>query len=133
MKQQHESNLWDPKERFAWALRGVKVNGIPVAVPEPVLEGWSEHLSKAGCLHIDQVKEVLSQFSNGDEILAKLPKQEIHYQPPIRGQDHSFNSSGEWKSVSEPIEQPMVPTASKMTDQEKAKMIQEFREEGLID
>lgn len=104
-----------------------------MAIPDPIKEEWSEHLSLTGCIHIDQVREVLSSFENGQEILDLLPQQEIHYQPPIRGQDHSLNTSGEWVPITQAIQRPMVPTASLMTQQEKAKMVAEFREEGLID
>lgn len=135
MKQQHEADLGDPKQRFAWALRGVEVRGMPMAIPEPVLEEISEHLSRAGAIHIDQVAQALAGEESGlaQRILSRLPKQEIHYQPPIRGQDHILNTSGEWKPVEEPIQEPLVPSADKMTPQEKAKMIAEFKEEGLIE
>lgn len=133
MKQQHEADLNDPKQRVAWAFRDICSRGVPVAVPDPIKEEWSEHLSRAGFIHIDQVREVLSTFECGQEILNQLPQQEIHYQPPIRGQDHSLNTSGEWVPITQAIQQPMVPTASLMTPQEKAKMVAEFKEEGLID
>ncbi|UBI10057.1 DUF2744 domain-containing protein [Corynebacterium coyleae] len=111
---QEETNFDDPSERFLWALRGIEFNGMPVAIPEKVLRGWSRHLSACGFVH--------------DPAL-----QEIHYQPPVRGQDHDLNTSGKWIPVDEPIQEPLVPTASLMTAGEKAKMIEEFREEGLID
>lgn len=113
-KLQHESDMDNPKERFAWAFQGIEYTGFPMAFPDKVLEVWSEHLSKCGFVHDPS-------------------RQEIHYQPPVRGQGHSMNLSGQWISITEPITQPVVPTASKMTSQEKAKMIQEFKEEGLID
>lgn len=128
MRLQHETDLDDPKQRFGWAFREITVNGNPTAIPEPVLEEWSQRLAQAGFLHIDQVRRTL-----GDEAAAQLPQQEIHYQPPIRGQDHAMNTSGGWVPVSEPLKQPMVPTSALMTKEEKAKMIQEFREEGIID
>lgn len=130
---QHEADLNDPKQRFSWAFRDIGSRGMPMAIPDPIREEWSEHLTKCGFIHVDQVAEVLSSIEYGQEILNLLPKQEIHYQPPLRGQDHPLNTSGEWISVDQEIQQPVVPTASLMTDQEKAKMIAEFKEEGLID
>ena len=44
-----------------------------------------------------------------------------------------MNISGQWIPVEQEVKQPIVPTASLMTAQEKATMIQEFKEEGLID
>lgn len=133
MSLQSESDLNDPKQRFSWVFRDIQSRGVAMAIPDPIKEEWSEHLSRTGCIHIDQVREVLSLFENGQEILDLLPQQEIHYQPPIRGQDHSLNTSGEWVPITQAVQRPMVPTASLMTQQEKAKMVAEFREEGLID
>lgn len=111
---QEETNFNDPSERFLWALRGMEHNGIPIAFPEPILRSWSRHLSDCGFVHDPEL-------------------QVIHYQPPVRGQDHDLNTSGKWVPIEEPIHEPLVPTAEKMTPQEKAQMIAEFREEGLID
>lgn len=111
---QEETDFNDPSERFLWALRGMEFNGTPIAFPEPVLRRWSEHLSACGFVHDPD-------------------QQTIHYQPPVRGQDHELNTSGKWISIEDPIHEPLVPTASLMTPGEKAKMIEEFREEGLID
>lgn len=111
---QDETNFDNPSERFVWALRGMEFNGMPVAFPEPVLREFSRHLSACGFVHDPAT-------------------QEIHYQPPVRGQDHDLNTAGKWVPIEEEIVEPMVPTASKMTPAEKAKMLEEFREEGLID
>lgn len=124
-RQQHESDLNDPKQRFVWAFQNLSYNGFPVAFPDKVLEEWSEHLSKCGFVHIDQVREAGT--------IDDLPGQQIHFQPPIRGQDHYMNMSGDWVDINQPIQQPIVPAAQLMTPAEKAKMIEEFREEGLID
>ena len=111
---QGETNFEDPSERFLWALRGVEFNGMPIAFPEKVLRGWSKHLSECGFVHDPE-------------------SQTIHYQPPVRGQDHELNTSGKWIPIDQPVHEPLVPTASLMTAAEKAKMIAEFKEEGLID
>lgn len=134
MKTQEETNLDDPSERFVWAFRGVEFNGMPLAMPEPVLEQWSRHLSSCGFVHADQVIGMLGD-SEAEKVLARKlgALQEIHYQPPLRGQDHAMNMSGEWVPIDQPVQQAVVPTSSLMTAQEKAKMIEEFREEGLID
>ncbi|OIR43213.1 DUF2744 domain-containing protein [Corynebacterium sp. NML120713] len=122
---QEETNFDDPAERFLWAFRGMEYNGMPIGFPEPVLKEWSEHLSACGFIHIDQARSV--------ENLDDLPGQEIHYQPPIRGQDHALNVAGKWVPVTQPIQEPVVPATSQMTPTEKAKLINELREEGLID
>lgn len=131
---QSETNFSNPQERFLWAFRGIGFNGFPLSAPEAVFKEWSEHLSRAGFVHVSEVEEALcAEGVDPAGVLGRLPSQEIHYQPPVRGQDHPLNTSGQWIPVDQPIKEPSVPTASLMTPGEKAKMIQEFREEGLID
>lgn len=131
--QQKDADLDDPKQRFVWAFQGIQFKGSPMAFPQPILEAWSEHLSKAGFIHVSQAERALISMDSGGNGYDMLPKQEIQYQPPVRGQDHSMNISGQWIPIEQEVKQPIVPTASLMTAQEKAKMIQEFKEEGLID
>ena len=134
MKSQAETNLADPNERFVWAFRGVEFNGLPMAIPDAVLEQWSRHLSACGFIHANQVIDLLGDTEPEKILKERLSHlQEIHYQPPLRGQDHPFNASGEWVPIDQDVQEPLVPTASLMTAAEKAKMIQEFKEEGLID
>lgn len=135
MRQQHETDLNDPKQRFGWALRDVELNGIPAAMPQPYVESISNRLSRAGFLHIDQVDAALvgEDAEVAERILSKLPRQEIHYQPPLRGQDHPMNTSGKWIPIEEPVQLPAVKSVERMTPAEKKKMIDELKEEGLID
>lgn len=121
---QGQTNFDDPQQRFVWALRGLRFNGSPVIIPEPAAKELSEHLSRCGFVHIDQV----AACPVGENPLRHLPAQEIHYQPPLKGQDHSMNTSGEWVDAETPI-----ITESGMSLDEKQELIQQFREEGLID
>lgn len=116
----------EQKERFLWAFQGLEVNGQPVAFPRPVLEQWSEHLSKCGFIHIDEV----AACPVDENPLRHLPVQEIHYQPPVRGQANSFNLAGEWVPIDQPIR---GAEESDMSSEEKQALIKQFREEGLID
>lgn len=125
---QNEVNMQDPKQRFLWAFQGIEYNGVPFAAPKEIFEQWSEHLSKAGFVHVSELEGFIDP-----DVYKALPKQTIHYQPPVRGQDHPMNTSGQWVPVSQPIEEPVVPAVERMTPGEKAKMIDEFREAGLID
>lgn len=131
---QKETDFGDPRERFLWAFRGIEYNGVPFGAPEAVFREWSEHLSRCGFLHADQVLAAAEQVENVGELRDVLrDAQTIHYQPPVRGQDHPLNLSGRWVPVDQPIVEPDVPAVSKMTPGEKAKMIAELREEGLLD
>lgn len=123
LPQQHEVDFSDPSQRFLWAFRGIEINGFPMAIPEPVLKEWSKHLSKCGFVH---ESEILPPED--------LPsRQTIHYQPPVRGQNHDFNMSGKWIPIDQPLVSPTVPSVSLMTPQEKAQLIRELKEEGLLD
>jgi hypothetical protein len=62
--------------------------------------------------------------------LDQLPEQEIHYQPPVRGQDHGFNGSGEWVPIDQPLEAPVVNQVALMTPQERALLVEQLREAG---
>lgn len=133
MKQQHESDLNNPKERFPWAFRGLDYNGFPLAIPDPILEEWSEHLSKCGFIHVSQVERLAGMFPDVVDLIDQLPKQEIHYQPPVRGQDHTMNLSGSWVPVDTQIHEPVVSTLSKLTPAEQVKLLKEFKDRGLLD
>ena len=121
-----EPDFKEPKNRFVWAFQGLEVNGQPVAFPRPVLEQWSEHLSRCGFIHVDEV----AGCPSGENPLKYLPSQEIHYQPPVRGQATSFNLAGEWVPIDQPIRTAQDPGLSK---EEKQALINQFKEEGLID
>lgn len=133
MDLQRNTDLNDPSQRFKWVFEDITVNGMPTVIPGPVREEWSEHMSKAGFVHINQVARALSGEDNAELVLSRLPGQRIQYQPPVRGQQHSMNTSGKWVGMDQEIHEPLVPDSARMTSAEKAKMIEEFREEGLID
>lgn len=133
LPRQHEVDMSDPKRRFLWAFRNIAYNGVPLAAPEQVFCEWSEHLSKAGFVHVSEVEAALEGCADAERVLGRLPSQEIHFQPPVRGQDHPFNTAGCWIPVSEEIVEPELSSAACLTPAEKAKLIGEFREEGLID
>lgn len=134
MKTQEETNLADPNERFVWAFRGIEFNGMPMAIPDAVLEKWSRHLSQCGFLHAQTVIDMLGDSEPEKLVKLRLSgEQSIHYQPPIRGAEHPFNTSGEWVPIDQDIQEPVVPMVSQLTPAEKAKLIEELKEEGLLD
>lgn len=130
MKQQHESDLENPRERFGWAFRGIEYKGSPIAMAEPVVETFSEHLSRCGFIHVSQLEELADE--HGVLHLSDIPyEQEIHYQPPVQGQDHLMNLAGGWKPISEPIQQSRVEIAKLFSPAEREELIKAFREDGM--
>lgn len=126
IKLQKDTNFSDPRQRFVWALTQMMFNGMPFVAPSQVLEEWSEHLSACGFIHVSELEGLLDE--------SQLPnRQSIHFQPPVRGGQHPFNTSGQWVPVDQPIQEPHVPAVAKMTPSEKAQLIAELRAEGSID
>lgn len=124
MRTQAETDFNNPKERFGWAFRGIKYGDHIMAIADPIVEQWSEHLSACGFIHVSQLEGLVDN----------LPfKQEIHYQPPVEGQDHGLNAAGQWQSVDEPIKESRVDILQHLNNTEKAVLADRLREEGYID
>lgn len=124
MKTQAETDFNNPKERFGWAFRGIKYGDHTMSIAEPIVEQWSEHLSACGFIHVSQLEGLVDD----------LPfKQQIHYQPPVEGQDHGLNAAGKWQSVDEPIKESRVDILKKLNNTEKAVLAERLREEGYLD
>ena len=121
---QEDTDFSVPEERFLWAFQNISYNGFPFLAPESVFREWSRHLSDCGFVHVSQVRDGvdLSEFA-----------QRIHFQPPLRGQDHAFNGAGEWIPVEEPVRESFVPVVEQLTASEKAQLIDDLRREGSID
>lgn len=124
MKTQAETDFNNPKERFGWAFRGIRYGDHTMSIAEPIVEQWSEHLSACGFVHVSQLEGLVDD----------LPfKQQIHYQPPVEGQDHGLNAAGKWQSVDEPIKESRVDILQKLNNTEKAVLAERLREEGYLD
>lgn len=118
---QKDCDFSDPRQRFVWALQNVGYGGFPIAFPPPVKEALSEHLSRCGFVHVSELAGLVPEEA--------LPaRQEIHFQPPVQGQDHYMNLSGEWVPVEQPVVEPEV-----LSKGQKLALIEEFRKEGLLD
>lgn len=124
--EQSGTDFGDPEQRFVWALRGLEFNGFPLVVPEQVARAWSRHLSECGFVHVSELEGLVDEDD--------LPnRQTVHFQPPVRGQDHAMNASGQWIPVEDAVEPPVTSAVGLMTPAEKAEVIASLREEGLID
>lgn len=124
MRTQAETDFNDPKQRFAWAFRGIKYGDHVMAIADPIVEQWSEHLSACGYIHVSQLEGLVDNIPF---------TQQIHYQPPVEGQDHGLNAAGKWQSVDEPIKESRVDILQRLNNSEKAVLAERLREEGYID
>lgn len=131
MYTQDTTDFSDPRQRFLWAFRGMQFNGVTFLAPEVVFQDWSEHLTKAGFIHVSQLEELADEYGNVS--LFNFPfQQEIHYQPPVEGQDHMLNAGGKWIPIEEPVMESRVSALQRLTPQEQAQLVDEMREAGLI-
>ena len=128
---QEQTNWFDPREHFLWALRSLPITAGVGAITHPaILEGWSEHLWNCGFMHRDFL-EVIS--SDGVVEVDDLPPQVVRFQQPVRGQRSAYNNAARWVSPDTPDPEPInLPDISKLTAQEQAAMVQQFVDAGLI-
>lgn len=124
MKTQAETDFSNPKERFGWAFRGIKYGDHTMTIADPIVEQWSEHLSACGFIHVSQLEGLVDNIPF---------EQQIHYQPPVEGQDHGLNAAGKWQSVDEPIQESRVDILQRLNNTEKAVLADRLREEGYLD
>lgn len=122
----------DPKQHFVWALRNLPmVAGVGAITHPGYLAEWSEHLVKAGAVHVDYLAGLADE--NGMIHVSQLPKQTIKWQPPFRGQRHDMNNAARWVTADTPDPEPVViPDVNKLTQQEQQAMLYQFHAAGLI-
>lgn len=94
---QREVDFTDPKQHLVWALRNLKWGQDVALIPQPILEAWSEHLVKAGAVHIDFLRLIADEDGKVD--LNDLPGQVIEFRMPEGEIDHPMNANGEWVNV----------------------------------
>lgn len=102
------------------------------AVTHPaMLLTWSEHLVKAGAVHVDYLRTLADE--NGNIHVSKLPRQLIKWQPPFRGPHSTYNNAARWvESDAEPIVPVRLPDIRQLTQQENEFMLQQYRDAGMI-
>ncbi|WP_066901071.1 phage gene 29 protein family protein [Mycolicibacterium houstonense] len=124
----------DPKKALAWALVGLPhPNGGSNQVTHPaIIEAWSEHLVRVGLLHVDQVRALAD--ADGNIHVSKLPKQELKYQPAVRGpRGTPYNPAARWVPMDTP-EPPKfrIQDPRTMTQQEREAQLAIYRAEGWL-
>jgi len=123
-----ECDLWNPEERFLWALRNMPDG--PMTHPS-FLKKWSKHLSEAGFLHVDQLKELAN--ADGFVHVSQLPEQAIEFRVAPRGPNVDYNPAAGWVEKGTPVQKPpTVPDIKQLTAEENAAMIAQYLEAGLI-
>lgn len=129
---QHEADLTNPEEHFAWALRNMPTfAGIGAVTHSGFLRTWSEHLWKCGFAHRNYLVGLADE--NGMIHVSQLPKQDIKFQEAFRGPHHQYNNAARWVSSDTPDPEPFrLQDVRDMTIQEKHVMAYQLQREGVI-
>jgi hypothetical protein len=103
------------------------------AVTHPeILRSWSEHLVKAGVVHVDYLRDVLAD-KDGNIHVNKLPKPSIKFQEAFRGPHHQYNNAARWVPEGTPDPEPMkLQDVRDLTTQEQHVMAEQLRQTGVI-
>lgn len=129
---QAEADFNNPEEHFLWALRNLpSFAGAGSVTHSGFLRKWSEHLVKAGCVHVDYLRTLADE--NGNIHVSRLPKQTIKFQAAFRGPGHTYNNAARWVSTDTPDPEPMrLQDVRQLTIQEQHVMAYQLREAGII-
>lgn len=121
-----------PEEHFAWIFRNLPmIAGIGGVTHPGIMTTWSEHLVKAGAVHVDYLRTLAD--ADGNIHVSKLPKQKIKWQPAFRGPHDMYNPAARWVPADAPDAPPMkLQDMSKLTLQEQHFQAQQLRELGVI-
>lgn len=128
---QETANFNDIREFAAWAFVGLKLPNGDALIASPQTYGdWSEQFGKAGFLHVSQ----LQAMAEGDVIpVSSLPKQQIEYHPPRRGQNHWLNPTGKWVPVGTDREEALgAPDMAEYTHHEQADVVEQLAMSGRL-
>lgn len=133
IRSQEQTNYHNPREHFVWALRNLPmIAGVGGIVPPQFLPGWSEHLFQCGFFHRDYIAALADE--DGMIHVDQLPRQAVQFEPAIRGARHAYNNAGRWVAEGTPPPEPIhLPDIAQLTADEKAAMLQQFVDEGLVE
>lgn len=128
---QGESNLDNPEEHFAWAIRNLPmVAGSGLMMFSGFARKWSKHFWECGFAHRDYLERLADK--DGNIHVSKLPKQQIRFQEAFRGPHHSYNPAARWVKPDTPEPKPfVVPNIKEMTTQEKYALAYQLKQEGI--
>lgn len=91
----------------------------------------SKHLVQAGFVHVDYLRSLADD--RGLIHVDQLPKQEIKYIPPHRGQQTSLNAASKWVPVeTEPPAPIRLPDVRALTAEERAVLVAQLEANGDI-
>jgi hypothetical protein len=129
---QHDADMSNPEEHFAWALRNMPAfAGTGAVTHSGFLRLWSEHLWKCGFAHRDYLEKLAD--ADGNIHVSQLPRQSIKFQEAFRGPHHQYNNAARWVEAGTPVPEPMrLQDVRQLTIQEQHVMAAQLEEAGVI-
>ncbi len=128
---QSNCNQDDPREANQWLFVDLQFGpNQPYTPDQRMLPDWSERVSDAGFVHVDNVRKLAD--ANGMVHVDQLPKQKLRYRPPYRGQQHTLNH-GVWVPMDEKDPEPFaVPDPAEFTSHEQEAMAERLYHTGVL-
>ena len=129
---QQEADMNNPEEHFLWALRNMPAFAGAGMVTHPgFLRQWSAHLWGCGFAHRDWLERLADE--DGNIHVSKLPRQQLKFQPAMRGPRHGYNNAARWVTSDTPDPEPInLPDIRQLTIQENQIMLEQYRQAGMI-
>lgn len=128
---QSNCNQDDPREANQWLFVDLPFgHNQPYTPDHRMLPDWSERVTDAGYVHIDNLKKLAGD--GGLIHIDQLPEQKIRYRPPYRGQQHTLNH-GSWVAMDSEDPAPFtVPDPALHTVHEQEAMAERLYHTGVL-
>ncbi|WP_418346233.1 phage gene 29 protein family protein [Rhodococcus pyridinivorans] len=121
----------DPTTAHQWLFVDLPFSENQPYTPDVrLLPAWSQRVSDAGYLHVDQIRALANE--DGYIHVDQLPKQRKRYRPPRRGQQHYLNT-GDWVDMDAEDHEPVtIPDPALYTPHEQAVMAERMYHTGVL-
>ncbi|WP_329405395.1 DUF2744 domain-containing protein [Nocardia vinacea] len=129
------SNLDDPEEHFAWALRNVPGVGAGshngTSIPPKWAAAISKHLVELGYIYGPYLAAKADMDGKVD--VSQIPEPVKKFQRPFRGVQSQWNPATAWVKMAAPEpKRVMLPDLDLLTADEREALLNAFRSRGDI-
>lgn len=104
-------------------------SGIGMVTNFGFLKAWARHLWRAGVCHRSYLEGLADE--NGMIHVSQLPKEQIRWQAPFRGDHHQYNNAARWVEVNDKDPEPfVVQDPRELTIQEREAQLHIYEQMG---
>ncbi|WP_109523661.1 MULTISPECIES: phage gene 29 protein family protein [Nocardia] len=129
------SDMENPEEHFAWALRNVPGVGAGAHAGTSIPPQWAAAISR----HLVELGYVFGPYlaakadAHGKVDISDIPQQTKKFQRPFRGQQSHYNPASAWvKMGTAPPPRFSLPDINRLTPEERGALLDAFRQRGDI-